>query len=217
MLRSADGDESQPERSANCFGLMLAGCPSASLSGMHKSAYAPIELVASCHFLCPPPFPTGLAMSDRELDVFVVSGDQQQCDRLKTALDELNHRVVRTTESGHELMHWMEDDQPDFVFVGRDINDIDCFELANNLSESHCCPAIVMVSRDGLDRAKRVMMDRMTGIIVTPITAAQLRPAMYVARRRFEQVKRLRQRIQDLRRRVYSPSIDCSTESPAIE
>ena len=149
-------------------------------------------------------------MTEGPLKVFIATGERDHCERLRLALNELNHHVVKTTDSGHELMQWLEDGEPEFVFVGPSLTDIDSMELVNNLSESQCCPAIVMVGRDGLDRAKRIMVDRMIGIIVMPITAVQLRPSMYVARRRFEQMMKMRDRIKDLRRQIYSPSSDIS-------
>ena len=138
------------------------------------------------------------------MQIYIAIGDDKYRGWLEQSLSELGHQVPRHTSSGHELLQWCETDPPDFLFVGPHLSDIDSFELINTFSELRCCPGIAAFERDDLARAKRIMIDHMMGMIILPAMPLQLKPAIYVARRRFEQMMKLRRRIETLRREIYS-------------
>ena len=115
----------------------------------------------------------------------------------------MDHDIALSTDAGHEVLRYCEVKPPNFVVVGSGLSDMNWTELPQRLATMNCCPVIVVLEPEQYDRAKTMIGDRMTGMIITPVTSEKLRPALYVTHRRFEQMQNLDQQIQELRSRVY--------------
>ena len=140
----------------------------------------------------------------KSLAVYLAHGNVAARDQIAQSLRQINHPVRLETGKGQELLHHCQSDPPDLVFIGSDLEDISTVEVMNQLSRMETCSAIALVSQSDYDNASDEINDRVMGILVEPINQAQLRPAIYVAIRRFQQAKRLRTDIAELRDRVYA-------------
>ena len=142
----------------------------------------------------------------QNLVVYVAHGDRSRRSVIEATLQKMGHRVGLCTSAGHELLMRCETEPPDIVIVGHRLEDMSYFETLNQLGEQNLCAAIAIVPKDEVETAKTRVHDRLTGILAEPATDLQMRPAMYVAFRRFNQCQSLRDRIAELRNEIYNQS-----------
>lgn len=145
-------------------------------------------------------------MKNQPLNVFIAHGDDDARDVIEATLKGLNFEVLLSTAEGHRLISRCETDPPDVVFIGTNLADADCFDICNELCQLGLCPAVALVPESEVERAKSQMLDHVAGILVEPATANQLRSSTFVARRRYQDARRLRARISDLRTAIYADS-----------
>lgn len=142
---------------------------------------------------------------DSELDICLAIGDQQTRKVVAATLELLTHNVVFSTDSGDQMLEHCLEAPPDVAIVGTGLVGMNCYELLNEISDLVDCPAIAIVQNDELDRAKRLMHDELMGILVEPVSKNHLRPAIYLARRRYSEMKGLEQEVQRLEKELDRP------------
>ncbi|MCC9641067.1 ANTAR domain-containing protein [Rhodopirellula sp. JC740] len=117
---------------------------------------------------------------------------------ISAILDALDHRVELVTESGDTLIQRALNDHPDLIIAAPRLSDMDGIEAMIRIGETHPIPGIIIASTDDLDQVERAMEDHVMAYLVEPITVDTLRPAIYLAERRFKHFQSLTDRIESL-------------------
>jgi len=145
---------------------------------------------------------------DRELNVFLAVGDGKSRKVVEAILQQLSHCVTLSTDSGETMLDRCLQEEPDMAIVGQSLADIDTFELVNRMSDETQIPVIAIIRGADLDRAKRLMTDDMMGILVEPVTHKTLRPAIYLALRRHQQMVALEDQASNLEDQLQALPMD---------
>ncbi|WP_186776537.1 ANTAR domain-containing response regulator [Rubripirellula reticaptiva] len=145
---------------------------------------------------------------DRELTIFLAVGDGKSRKVIEAILQQLSHHVILSTDSGETMLERCLKEEPDMAIVGQSLADLDTFELVNRMSNETQIPVIAIIRGADLDRAKRLMTDDMMGILVEPVTHKTLRPAIYLARRRHQQMISLEDRASNLENQLQALPTD---------
>ena len=138
-------------------------------------------------------------MKDSNLKIYLASGDDGQRKVLQANLELLTHQVELSTPSPAVMIRRWQENPPDIAVVGTRFQEDDCFRLLNELSELNVCPAVAVLEHQDIDRSHRLMADQVMGVLVQPVNDRDLRTAIYLARRRFDQSKLMKQRISELK------------------
>ena len=121
-------------------------------------------------------------MKDSNLKIYLASGDDGQRKVLQANLELLTHQVELSTPSPAVMIRRCQENPPDIAVV-----------------ELNVCPAVAVLEHQDIDRSHRLMADQVMGVLVQPVNDRDLRTAIYLARRRFDQSKLMKQRISELK------------------
>ncbi len=139
------------------------------------------------------------------LRIYLGHGNDSNRKVIEATLELLSHTVELSTSSPETLLDRCIENPPDVAIVGTDFQHASVFQTANELSDKASCPVVALIRRDDVDRAQRLMGDDVMGVLVQPVSEDDLRPAIYLARRRYQQscdlqrqARRLKQEIEAL-------------------
>ncbi|MCC9602758.1 nitrogen regulation protein [Stieleria sp. JC731] len=141
-------------------------------------------------------------MKEQKLRVYLVHGDPASRHIIEATLEKLRHRIELSTDHPATFLRRCQENPPDIAIVGTDFQDTDVFAVANELSQVNTCPVVMIIYPEDIDRVERLMSDNLTGVIVSPVSDRDLRPALYLAGRRFEQAKSLEKRCREIRSEI---------------
>lgn len=140
-------------------------------------------------------------MKNVALRIYLAHGDDASRRVLEAMLKLLQHEVVVSTSSSAVFLRRCQEAPPDVAIVGTDLNE-DVFSIAEKLGRFDCCPVVVLIRESDVDRTHRKMDDDVMGILVQPVHENDLRPAIYLAKRRFEQASEMRRQAKELERQM---------------
>lgn len=141
-------------------------------------------------------------MNDTPIRIYVAHGHDGSRKVLEANLELLKYVVEFSTGSSTDLIRRCEANPPDVAIVGTDFENDDIFSVANRLGDLNCCPVIALMRREDVDRSQRLMDDNTMGVLIQPASDRDLRPAIYLARQRFIQSRRMERRVDELRARI---------------
>lgn len=141
---------------------------------------------------------TMFLMRSESLIIYLAHGDDGRRRVLEANLELLSHRVELSTASPAVLQRRCQENPPAVAVVGTCFKDADCFDVLNELGGVNACPVVAILHHDDVERSRRLLDDQVMGVLVEPVNEGDLRTAIYLARRRFQQSKQMKQRIHDL-------------------
>lgn len=146
-----------------------------------------------------------------QLRVYLMHADDATRALVMANLVHLGHKVELTTASPAVMLRRCEENSPDIAIVGTDFREANPGSLVNEICERSVCPVIVFFTHDELDRFERLKNNDVLGVITLPANERDWRPAIHLAKRRFDQaqsmlseVERLTQELELLKDR-FSP------------
>lgn len=131
--------------------------------------------------------------------VFLGHPDSSSRRILATTLEVLDHTIVGQTDTAKELIECCVADPPEMIVSAVQYQDLDGITALVSISEHVLVPSIVVAKDDDLQQVERAMDDHVMAYLVEPVTKDDLRPTMFVVRRRFEQFEALRKENAELR------------------
>jgi len=138
-------------------------------------------------------------MADTNLTIYLAHGDARHRKVIAANLELLHHHVVLSTASPAVLVRRCQERPPDIAIVGTRFDEEDCFDVLNRLSNEDVCTVIAILRHDDVGRSRRLLGNRIMGVLVEPVNHGDLRTAIYLARKRFAQSKEMQARIGQLK------------------
>ncbi|MEX0711685.1 MAG: response regulator [Pirellulales bacterium] len=112
----------------------------------------------------------------------------------------LGHRVIFAAATGQELVEQCLATHPDLVITDVRMPDMDGLEAARIILELFPTPVIVLSAYYSRELVQRAAQHQILDYLLKPVSAAQLGPAIALARRRFDEMRALRREADLLRR-----------------
>jgi response regulator NasT len=131
-----------------------------------------------------------ISVADDEFDM----REYYQC-----VLPHLGHQVVSRASNGRQLVADCARYRPDLVITDIKMPEMDGLQAAALIYEQHPVPIILVSAYHTPEMLERAETDHVLSYLVKPIEAADLQPAIAIARRRFEEFQALRQEVTDVR------------------
>lgn len=133
------------------------------------------------------------------LKILLAHGVEDARTVLREALIKLRYHDVRVCSSGRELMHAVDELQPDLIITGVDLADLNGVEALVEISERVKIPAIVVTQQASLELVQRALEDHVMAYLLEPVNIEELLPTIYLVLRRFEQFQELEQENESLK------------------
>ncbi|TWT92527.1 ANTAR domain-containing response regulator [Neorhodopirellula pilleata] len=141
-------------------------------------------------------------MADTNLTIYLAHGDGEARRDLVSMLEELGHVVALETASGEELIRRSIGRPPDLNIAAPTLSDMDGIEALIRIGEQRPIASIVIARSNDVEKIERAMEDHVMAYLVEPVTKDSLLPAIYLAEHRFEEFKKLIERIDSLEQRL---------------
>lgn len=141
---------------------------------------------------------------DRPLRIAVAEDEPKMGQFLRRALLRLGHEVVVLAVSGRELVQQCHQSHPDLIIAdivmpGMDGTGMDGIEAVSTICRECLVPVIFVSGHDEPGLIERAEANHAQGYLIKPIKQADLKPAIGIAMRRFEEFQALRQEASDLK------------------
>ena len=138
----------------------------------------------------------------RRANIYLAHGDQQQRAALADQLTSLDQQVTFRTGSGRELINKVAVEAPDLIVASPRLVDTDGIETLVEIGQRQAIPSILTAASSDQDMVERAMEDHVMVYLVEPITLDDLRPALYLAFARFDEIDSLQRKVVDLEKRL---------------
>lgn len=138
----------------------------------------------------PEPPPLRIAVADDEPDML---------QYLQSTLPLLGHQVVAAALTGPDLVARCRDARPDLIITDIKMPGLDGIDAAIEAFREWPAPVILVSAHQTPALLKKAGADCVFGYLIKPIKEHDLRPAIVVAMRRFEQFQALQKEAGDLR------------------
>jgi response regulator NasT len=135
----------------------------------------------------------------KPLRILIADDESLHVMGLRQQVEELGHQVVAEAYSGREAVLLAARHQPDLALLDIVMPDLDGIEAARRISASHPIPILLISAHSENALAERAHEAGVFAYLVKPVTAGDLRPALFLARSRFREFQLLRQEVDDLR------------------
>jgi len=136
----------------------------------------------------------------RNLRIVVADDERDMREFFAEVLPTLGHQVVGAARSGQELVALAASHRPDLVITDVDLPECDGLQAAERLNGASPVPVIVVAASDPPDLLARAEAGPVLAFMMKPIRPGDLRPAIALAMRRFEQIQQLCRENGELRR-----------------
>ncbi len=129
------------------------------------------------------------------LRILLVNDTDKHVGLLRTALERAGYQVVAEARSARALLRAVEDLKPDVVIIDTESPSRDTLEQLSVMNTN--APRPVVMFSDEADQAviRSAVSAGVTAYIVDGLSAARLAPIVEVARARFDEESRLKQRL----------------------
>jgi response regulator NasT len=134
------------------------------------------------------------------LRIVVADDEKTMREYLANLLTTLGHQVVAAVRTGWELVATAASRQPDLVITDVKMPELDGLQAAERLNAMRPIPVIVISGYHQADLLDRAEIAPVLAYLVKPVTLDDLRPAIALTMRRFEQFQQLCQENGELRR-----------------
>lgn len=116
---------------------------------------------------------------------------------LKSMLQEMGHQVIAAT-NGREALRLAEQHDPDLAILDIKMPYTDGLQAARTLARLHPLPILLLTAYSEQDLVEKAADLPIQGYLVKPIKPEELRAAITIARKRFEETQRLAERAKRL-------------------
>ncbi|EWT04633.1 transcriptional regulator [Intrasporangium chromatireducens Q5-1] len=117
-------------------------------------------------------------------------------------LGELGYDVVGQASNGEQAVELARDLQPDVVIMDVKMPVLDGLGAAEQIHSQDLCPVIMLTAFSQTELVERARDAGVMAYVVKPFSADDLRPAIEIARSRWQEVKALEAEIADLGERL---------------
>jgi response regulator NasT len=117
-------------------------------------------------------------------------------------LGEQGYDVVGQASNGEQAVELAKEVRPDLVIMDVKMPVLDGLSAAEQLHEAKLCPVIMLTAFSQTELVERARDAGVMAYIVKPFTAADLSPAIDIARSRWTEMKALESEIADLGERL---------------
>ncbi|MGZ4200961.1 MAG: ANTAR domain-containing response regulator [Thermoleophilaceae bacterium] len=131
------------------------------------------------------------------LRVLVADEDHEALDHMSRLLGGLGHTVVARAVGVDEVSVQIKEDEPEVALVKLHDDDEHALELIDEIVEESSCPVIALMEVPEPDFISRAA-ERGIFAYVQPVTAETVQGALEVAVRRYDDVERLNEEVQQL-------------------
>jgi AmiR/NasT family two-component response regulator len=131
------------------------------------------------------------------LRVFVADEDHPALDEVARLLAELDHHVIARAISPAEVSPQLKDEKPDVALVKLHDDDEHALELIDEIVQDSACPVIALLEVGEPDFISAAAEKGIFGY-VQPVTVDKLQGAIDVAIRRYADVERLNEEVDQL-------------------
>ena len=133
------------------------------------------------------------------LNILIADDDSLHVLSLRQQLEDLGHHVVAEAYTGREAVSLAAKHQPDLVLLDIVMPDMDGIEAARRISADRSIPILLISAHSEDSLAQRAGEAGIFAYLIKPVAAEDLRPALLLARSRFDEFQLLRQEVTDLR------------------
>lgn len=137
-------------------------------------------------------------MNDPSLDILVAHGDDDLRDILVSTLGTMSHRVIAQVATGRELVAEARERDPDLIISNVELRDMDGIDALIEISRHAPKPSVILAQKEHMDKVEKALEDHVMAYLVEPVTQDDLRPTIYLVRRRFEQFRELQSKVDTL-------------------
>jgi response regulator NasT len=129
--------------------------------------------------------------------VLVADEDHEALDNVAQLLSGLGHTVVARAVGVNEVSVQIKEDEPEVALVKLHDDDEHALELIDEIVEESACPVIALMEVPEPEFISRAA-ERGIFAFVQPVTAETLQGALEVAIRRYDDVERLNEEVEQL-------------------
>lgn len=133
------------------------------------------------------------------LRIAIAEDEPDMREYLEKTLPLLGHQVVVAAKTGRELVEGCRKERPDLIITDIKMPEMDGIDAVTAIFQESAVPAILVTGYQDPELIERAEHDHILAYLIKPITEADLRPAIAIAMRRFEQFRELRKEAADLR------------------
>ena len=137
--------------------------------------------------------------SETSLTVLLAHPDEATRKTIRNGLDDSQYTVLEGCTTAGSLVRRALEERPGLIITGIDFPDADGISALIEISQSEVVPAIVVTSRRSAEMVERALKDHVMAYLMEPVRAEEVRPAVLLVQKRFEQFKEMRQEVLDLR------------------
>jgi two-component system, response regulator PdtaR len=133
------------------------------------------------------------------LRIVVADDEADTREFFERYLPRLGHQVVAVAEDGRELVERCRQSKPDLIITDLRMPGLDGLAAVEAVFREMAVPVIVVTAYADEAWIERAQQAGVFAYLVKPITEQELKPAIALAWRQFEQFQALRQEASDLR------------------
>lgn len=133
------------------------------------------------------------------LRIIVADDEPDMLDFYRTMLTELGHDVIATANNGMQLVNLAFQHEPDLIITDIRMPEKDGLDAVRNITFQIPVAAIVVSAYTDDEYIEQAKQDWILAYLVKPIRAADLSPAIALARQRFCEFQALQQQADSLR------------------
>lgn len=134
------------------------------------------------------------AMNQR-LRIAIADDGAEMRQYLSRILSMQGHRVVVAAQTSGQLIRECRLEEPDLVITDIEMPDGDGLDALHKICSSKVVPAIVCSAKSGDEWLARASDELVFAFLVKPIKMDDLRPAIWITMRRFEELTSLRRKL----------------------
>ena len=126
-----------------------------------------------------------------KIRIYLSHGDSGTRKVLEAIITKLGHEIHGISDTCEKTYSDCIENPPDLILSGVEYKDGDGLENLIAISRRKTMPSIVVTKKDSLDKVEKAMDDHVMAYMIEPVNSDELKPAIYVVLRRFEQLKQL--------------------------
>jgi len=134
-----------------------------------------------------------------KIRIYLSHGDAGTSKVLEAIITKLGHEIHGISDTCKKTYSDCIENPPDLILSGVEYEDGDGLENLIAISRKKTLPSIVVTRKDSLDKVEKAMDDHVMAYMIEPVNSDELKPAIYVVLRRFEQLKQLEEENESLK------------------
>ena len=130
----------------------------------------------------------------------VVIADDESIIRLdlRETLQRLGHEVAAEAGDGRTALDLVRQHRPDLVVLDVKMPELDGIDAASEIAGAKIAPVLLLTAYSQQDLVRRAMEAGVFAYVVKPFTESDLRPAIGIARARFQEYEEISRQAQSL-------------------